>query len=109
MDIESKENSNPTEALKILKEEDEDDLTPEQRNNLEFLRKNIIIQDTESFEEMKEELEDIDSLKEKHIIKLLEILPEHEREVSTLFSKERVKLEESEVERITDICKSYKN
>ena len=107
MKVKSRETSNQVEAFNILSEEDEEKLNHVQKKNLEFFRNNIKIKDMESFEELKEELEEIESLKERHIIKILEILPTHEKEVKTLLSKERIKLEDSEVERITDICSSY--
>lgn len=107
MEIEKKETTNQVEAFKTLAEENEEDLNHVQRKNLEFFRNNLKIKDLESFNELKTELEEVESLKEKHIIKLLELLPAHEKEVKAILSKERIKLEDSEVERITDICNSY--
>ncbi len=108
MKIQEKNTTNPSEAFDLLSEDDEENLNTVQRESLEFLRKNLKIKDSESFEELEKELEEVDSLKEKHRIKLLEILPTHEREVKTILSKERIKLDDSEVQNIIDICKSYK-
>ncbi len=109
MKILEKDDSTAVDAFEILSEYDESELNHIQRENLEFLRKNLKIKDKESFEELKKELSEVDSLKEKHVIKLLELLPTHEKEVKTILSKERIKLEDAEVENIIDICQSYKN
>lgn len=94
-------------ALDMLDDLDEDELKPAQRAGLEFLRKNTKIQDRGSLEELTEEFQEIDGLKDKHIIKLLELLPTHIEELDVLFSKERIKLDESQKQQIIDICTSY--
>ncbi|MDY6770521.1 MAG: hypothetical protein SV186_01030 [Candidatus Nanohaloarchaea archaeon] len=108
MKIVHSEESDPIEALETLADkEDEGELRHPQQIGLEYLRKNAKIKDRESYEELKDELAEIDSLKEKHIIKILDILPKHEEEVEALFSKERVKLDDEEIQQIIDICSSY--
>ncbi len=109
MKLLEKDDSTALDAFEILSEYDENELNRIQRENLEFLRKNLKIKDKESFEELKKELSEVDSLKEKHVLKLLELLPTHEKEVKTILSKERIKLEDTEVKNIIDICQSYKN
>lgn len=99
--------SDPLEALDVLGERDDASLNHAQQIGLEYLRKNLRIKDRESFEELRKELAEIDSLKDKHVLKLLEILPEHEEEVQAIFSKERVKLDDTEIQDIVDICRSY--
>ncbi len=108
MKIVDTQDATPVEVLQALSE-DEDDLKPAQQMNLDYLRRNLRIQDEESFGEMQEELGAVDDLKEKHILKLLEILPEHEQEVNTIFSKERLKLDDSDVEQIVEICRSFES
>ncbi len=109
MKITERAESDPIEALEVLSEKEERDseFRHAQQIGLEYLRKNAKIRDRDSFEELKEELGEIESLKPKHIIKILEILPEREEEVQAMFSKERIKLDDSEISRIIEICTSY--
>lgn len=109
MKITSRAESDPIEALEVLseKEDNDDEFRHAQQIGLEYLRKNAKIQDRDSFEELKDELSEIESLKPKHIIKILEILPKREQEVKAMFSKERIKLDDSEIGQIIDICTSY--
>ncbi len=107
MEIESKEDISSAEAFKHLSEMDEDELNTVQKECLEHMRTNLKVKDVESFKNLVEELEEIDSLKDNQIIKLLEILPTHEKEVRTIMSKERIKLEDDEIDQIISICKSY--
>ncbi len=97
----------PVEVLETLEEEEEGSLEPIQKTILEHLRQNTKIESEEAFEELKDELEDVESLKEKHIYKILEILPEHPKEVEALFSKDRIRMDDSEREKIAEICSSY--
>ncbi|MDY6773898.1 MAG: hypothetical protein SVS85_01760, partial [Candidatus Nanohaloarchaea archaeon] len=57
-------------------------------------------------ERMQEELDGLESLKDEHILKIIETLPRSEQEVNALFSKERVKLDDSEVEKIVEFAES---
>jgi len=70
------------------------------------LTRHCKVKDLGTLEELHKELSEIDSLKEKHIFKLLEVVPEHESTVRSAFSKERVKLDDSEIEKILEICQS---
>lgn len=106
MELKDEEYAYPVEALEILQEKEEEDLTHEQKIALENLSRHTKIKDLDTLEELSEEFSEIDSLKEKHIFKLLETVPKHESTVRAVFSKERVKLEDSEVEQILEICQS---
>lgn len=106
MEIKGEEYAYPVEALNVLTEKDEEDLTHEQKIALENLSRHTKIRDLDTLEELHEEFSEIEALKEKHIYKLLETVPKHESTVRALFSKERVKLEDSDVEDILEICKS---
>lgn len=107
MDITESTYSDGIRALEVLNEREDDELSHAQQIGLEYLRKNLKIKDRESFEEIREELAEIESIKDKHVPKLLELLPEEPEEVETIFSKERVKLDDSDIERIVEICSSY--
>lgn len=106
MEVKEEEYVYPVEALQVLDERDEDSLNHEQKIALENLVRHCKIKDLETLEELHSELSDIESLKEKHIYKLLDVVPKHESTVRAVFSKERVKLEDSEVEEILEICQS---
>lgn len=106
MDVKEEEFAYPVEALQVLEQRDEEEMTHEQKIALENLSRHTAVEDIETLEELNEELSGIDSLKQKHVYKLLEVVPEHESTVRAVFSKERVKLDDSEVEEILEICRS---
>lgn len=106
MEVKNEDNVYPVEALQVLQDKEEEDLTHEQKIALENLTRHTKVKDVETLEELNEELSEVESLKEKHIYKLLELVPQHESTVRSVFSKERIKLEDSEIEKILDICQS---
>ncbi|PSH00197.1 MAG: hypothetical protein BRC28_00690 [Nanohaloarchaea archaeon SW_4_43_9] len=106
MEVKDEEYVYPVEALEALEDRDEEELVHEQKIALENLTRHTKVKDLETLQELNEELSEIESLKQKHIYKLLEVVPQHESTVRAVFSKERVKLEDSEVEDILDICHS---
>ncbi len=106
MEVKEEEYVYPVEALELLQEKDEETLSHEQKIALENLTRHIKIEDLDTLAELHDEFAEIESLKEKHIYKLLEVVPEHESTVRSLFSKERVKLDDSEIDQILEICQS---
>lgn len=106
MEVKEEELAYPVEALQVLQNRDEEELNHEQKIALENLTRHCKIRDLDTLEELYEELAEIDSLKDRHIYKLLEVVPDHESTVRAVFQKERVKLDDSEVEQILDICQS---
>lgn len=106
MNVEEQEYVYPVEVLEILQEKDEENLSHEQKIALENLTRHVKVKDLDTLKELYNELSEIESLKEKHIYKLLEVVPKHESTVRAVFEKERVKIEDSEIQDILDICKS---
>lgn len=106
MEIKDEEFVYPAEALEALEDTDEEERSHEQAIALENLTRHIKVDDVGTLEELHEELSDVEALKEKHIYKLLEIMPEHVSTVRAIFSKERVRLDDEDVEEILDICTS---
>lgn len=106
MEIKEEEFVYPVEVLEVLEEKDEDELTHEQAIALENLTRHTKINDSDTLEELYSELSDIEDLKDRHIYKLLEVVPQHETTIEAVFSKERIKLDESEVQDILEIMKS---
>jgi DNA-directed RNA polymerase subunit F len=96
----------PVEALEALQEKDEDDLSHEQMIALENLTRHTRVKDVDTLEELHDEFSEIEDLKEKHIYKLLELVPQRESTIRSIFSKERVKLDDSQVEEILELCQS---
>lgn len=106
MNVEEQEYVYPVEVLEVLQEKDEENLSHEQKIALENLTRHVKVKDLDTLKELYNELSEIESLKEKHIYKLLEVVPKHESTVRAVFEKERVKIEDSEIQDILDICKS---
>ncbi|MFB6265748.1 MAG: hypothetical protein ABEI07_01550 [Candidatus Nanohaloarchaea archaeon] len=104
MEIKTREPVSPAEVLQKLEEEDE--LNPSQRRAREFLEKHLAVKDVETSKKLVEELEEMDALKDRHILKIIETLPQSEAEVNALFSKERIKLEDGQVQEIIDFSES---
>lgn len=106
MEIKEEEQVYPAEVLEVLEEQDAEEMTHEQKIAFENLSRHCKVRDVETLEELHEELAEIDDLKDRHIYKLLEVVPQHESTVRAVFSKERVKLDDSTVEEILEICQS---
>ncbi|MFB6143873.1 MAG: hypothetical protein ABEJ98_01045 [Candidatus Nanohaloarchaea archaeon] len=106
MEIKDEEYVHAVQALEMLEEKDEEELTHEQKIALENLSRHTKIRDLDTLEELREEFSEVESLKNKHIYKLLDVVPQHESTVRSIFSKERVKLDDSEIRQILDICQS---
>ena len=106
MEVKNQEYAFPAEVLEVLKSRDEEELSHEQRIALENLSRHTEIRDQETLEEVSEELAEVDPLEQKHIHKLLELVPQHESTVRAVFSKERARVEDEHVEQILDICQS---
>lgn len=106
MEVKDEELAYPAEALELLEGRDTEEMTHEQKIALENLSRHCKVRDLDTLEELHEEFSEIDALKDRHIYKLLEVVPEHESTVRAIFSKERVKLDDSDVENILQICRS---
>lgn len=106
MEITEEEYVFPVDALEALEEKDEEDLSHEQKIALENLSRHVKVDDVDTLKELYEELSEIEDLKDKHIYKLLEVVPQHESTVRSVFSKERIKLDDSQIDEIVNICQS---
>lgn len=106
MNIEDQEHIFPVEAREALEATDEEERTHEQKIALENLTRHTLVEDVGTLEELYEELSEIESLKEKHIYRLLELMPQYESSLRAVFSDERVRLDDSEFEQILEICQS---
>ncbi|MFB6245855.1 MAG: hypothetical protein ABEJ03_05930 [Candidatus Nanohaloarchaea archaeon] len=106
MEVREEEMAYPVEALRLLEERDEESLSHEQKIALENLTRHARVKDFETLEKLHEELSELESLKDRHAYMVLNVMPEHESTVRAIFSKERVKLDQDEVDEILEICRS---
>ncbi len=104
MDVKSRE---PVSATTVFAElEAAEERNDVQELTLEHLTKNLAVQDPDTLDELMEELDEIESLRDEHRLKIVETLPRSEMEVQALFSKERIKLDDDEIDRIVDFSES---
>lgn len=106
MEIKEEEHVYPVEVLNALEDRDEEDLSHEQKIALENLSRHVKVDDVDTLKELYDEFSEIEDLKDKHIYKLLEVVPQHESTVRSFFSKERIKLDDSQIEDILEISQS---
>jgi DNA-directed RNA polymerase subunit F len=96
------------EAKKIMIEkEKQKELGYEQKNALEHLKKFSRTAE-KKYMKMVEELKTIEKLKDKHIINILNFLPENQEELRVLFANERIVLTDDEKKKILKIIKDNK-
>lgn len=106
MDVLSRERATPAQVFEALQDRDEEDLKRRQKSTLEYLRKHATVTDQETVDELVDELSEYDSFTEDQILKIIDVLPQSEREVRSLFSKERIKLEDEDIDRVIDFAES---
>ncbi len=96
------------EAKRILEErKKERDLVYDQKICLEYLDKVAKLTPTQ-IKNLAEELNKITILKPRYIALILNMMPDTEEEVETLFSKERTNLKKEEIKQIVDIVNKFK-
>ena len=107
MDIKNEKYVTMAEAKQLLKEKEKTkELGYEQKNALEFLNKfsKLKLKDAK---QMFEELKQIQKLKEKHIVSIIDLLPADKDDLRVLFANEIISLSEEEKKKILDIVKKY--
>lgn len=105
MEVEDEKVTSWIEVKKILiKKEKEKELGYEQKNALEHLRKFCKIPDSKA-EKIIEELKKMEKLKDKHIVNILNFLPENLDDVRIIFANERVVLTDDDKKKILKIVK----
>jgi DNA-directed RNA polymerase subunit F len=106
MEIKSEKVTNWVEAKKILMKK-EKELGYEQKNALEHLRKFCKISE-KKVKKMMEELGKLEKLRDKHIVNIINFLPENLDELRVLFAHERVVLSDEDKKKILKIVKENK-
>jgi DNA-directed RNA polymerase subunit F len=95
------------EVKKILERKDkEKELSYEQKNALDHLRKFSKLSEKATLE-MVEELGKVGRLKEKHIISIINNLPQDTEDVRVLFANEVISLSDDEKKKIVSIAKKF--
>jgi DNA-directed RNA polymerase subunit F len=95
------------EARKLLKEKEKiKELGYEQKNALEFLNKfsKLSLKDAK---QMFEELKQIQKLKDKHIVSIIDLLPKDNEDLRVIFANEIISLSEDEKKKILETVKKY--
>lgn len=90
----------------LKKSSDEEDLVYEQKNALEFLDKHSPLKKKDS-QKLKEDLEKIEKLRNKHIVVIMDNLPQTKDDLRVLFTKEVVSLSDKDKDRILKAVKKY--
>jgi DNA-directed RNA polymerase subunit F len=105
MEVKDEKVTSWVEAKKILmKMEGEKELGYEQKNALEHLRKFCKIPESKA-QKILNELRKIEKLKDKHIVNIMNFLPENLDDVRIIFANERVVLTEDDKKKILKIVK----
>jgi DNA-directed RNA polymerase subunit F len=90
----------------LEKKEKDKELSYEQKNALEHLRKFTKISEKQAAE-MAEELEKIERLKEKHIISIINHMPQDLEELRVLFANEIANISDDDKKKIISIVKKH--
>lgn len=107
MKVENEKFVSWSEVRKILeKKEKEKELSYEQKNALDHLRKFSKISE-KSAAELAEELGKIERLKEKHIISIINHMPQDLEELRVLFANEVANISDDDKKKIISIVKKH--
>ena len=108
MEIIDEQDVSASDAKRIMEERKKDGvLSPEQKMSIEYLEKTQKLTKKQA-DDLVEELQKIDILKPRYIALIMNVMPDTEEEVETLFSKERTNLKKEEIKKIIDIVKQFK-
>jgi len=107
MKVESEKFVTWAEVRKVLeKKEKEKELSYEQKNALEHLRKFAKISEKDA-NEMSQELEKIERLRDKHIVSIINHLPQDLEDLRVLFANETVSISDEDRKKIISIVKKF--
>lgn len=97
------------EVKSILKkvQKEREDLIYEQKTALKHAETFAKLSLTKTKNLIKELLENVEILEEKHAYKIADLLPTHEDDIKTLFAKERIHPKEEDTKKILEIIQKY--
>ena len=109
MEVLNEEEANIQDAKIIMEKRKKEkiELRYEQKICMDFLDKLPKLTEKQ-LEDFKAELTKITILKPRHYALVINIMPDTEEEVESLFSKERTNLKKEEIKQIVDIVKQFK-
>jgi DNA-directed RNA polymerase subunit F len=108
MDVKDEKVVSWLDAKKILAEkEKKKELVYEQKNALEHVRKFCKLSE-KKYKKMSEELKKIEKLKDKHIVNIINFMPQNQDELRVLFANERAVLTDDDKKKILKIVKENK-
>ena len=108
MEITSEDDVDLHAAKKIMEDRQKSgELVYDQKICLEYLEK-VSKTGSKGVEDLQKELTKISILKPRYVTLIMNILPNTEGEVETLFSKERTNLKKEEIKQIVDTVKKFK-
>ena len=107
MKVESEKFVTWSEVRKALeKKEKEKELSYEQKNALEHLRKFAKISEKDA-SEMTQELEKIERLRDRHIVSIINHMPQDLEDLRVLFANETVSISDEDRKKIISIVKKF--
>jgi len=107
MKVESEKFVTWAEVRKALeKKEKEKELSYEQKNALEHLRKFAKISEKQA-NEMTQELEKIERLRDRHIVSIINHMPQDLEDLRVLFANETVSISDEDRKKIISIVKKF--
>jgi len=90
----------------LEKKEKEKELSYEQKNALDHLRKFTKLSEKQAAE-MAEELAKVERLKEKHVVSIINHMPQEPEELRVLFANEVANLSDEDKKKIISIVKKF--
>ncbi|HEX16868.1 MAG TPA: RNA polymerase [Thermoplasmatales archaeon] len=98
-----------SEVKNILKriQKERKELTYEQKIALKHAEAFARLSVTKTKQLIKELLDNIEKIDEKHAYKIADLLPQHEEDVKLIFAKERVNLDDEDIKKILEIVGRY--
>jgi len=90
----------------LERKEKEKELSYEQKNALEHLRKFTKLSEKDAVE-MAEELSKVERLKEKHVVSIINHMPQDPEELRVLFANEVANLSDEDKRKIISIVKKH--
>jgi DNA-directed RNA polymerase subunit F len=108
MEIKSEKFVTGYDARKILKKRSKDgELNYEQKNAFDYLNKSCKIPEKE-MQAMIEKLRKVEKLQEKHIVGIVEMLPQDNDDLRLLFANDRIVLSDDDKKAIISAVKKHR-
>ena len=98
-----------SEVKNILKkiEKDRNEISYEQRIALDHANKFAKLP-TQKIKELIKELMKLDYIEESHVYKLIDLLPNTNEDIKTIFAKERINLNDEKINNLLNIINKYR-